>query len=63
MAAALGPGFRCLGDLQDPEAFRSWLVAITIRQVRDWEQRRRTATHRHAPPPRPPASYRSGRWP
>ncbi|MGW6130865.1 sigma-70 family RNA polymerase sigma factor [Cellulomonas sp. NPDC055163] len=26
---------RGLGDLRDPEAFRSWLVAIAVRQVRD----------------------------
>jgi len=26
---------RSLGDLRDPEAFRSWLVAIAIRQARD----------------------------
>ncbi|GAA2539494.1 hypothetical protein GCM10010435_03510 [Winogradskya consettensis] len=26
---------RNLGDLRDPEAFRSWLVAITVRQVRE----------------------------
>src|SRR3954452_22903281 len=26
---------RNLGELREPEAFRSWLVAITVRQVRD----------------------------
>ncbi len=26
---------RGLGDLRDPAAFRSWLVAVAIRQVRD----------------------------
>ena len=26
---------RAIRDLRDPEAFRSWLVAIAIRQVRD----------------------------
>ncbi|HEX4831314.1 MAG TPA: sigma-70 family RNA polymerase sigma factor [Trebonia sp.] len=26
---------RSIGDLRDPRAFRSWLVAITMRQVRD----------------------------
>jgi RNA polymerase sigma factor (sigma-70 family) len=26
---------RGLGELRDPEAFRSWLVAIAVRQVRD----------------------------
>jgi RNA polymerase sigma factor (sigma-70 family) len=39
---------RHLADLRDPEAFRSWLVAITIRQIRDWEQHRRTALIRDA---------------
>jgi RNA polymerase sigma factor (sigma-70 family) len=34
---------RGLHDLRDPEAYRSWLVAIAIRQVRDHEQDRRTA--------------------
>ncbi|WP_230415702.1 RNA polymerase sigma factor [Micromonospora tarapacensis] len=39
---------RHLRDLRDPAAFRSWLVAITIRQVRDWEQHRRAALDRLA---------------
>src|ERR1700730_12715893 len=26
---------RGVGDLRDPQAFRSWLVAIAVRQVRD----------------------------
>ncbi|MEG3633192.1 sigma-70 family RNA polymerase sigma factor [Micromonospora palythoicola] len=39
---------RHLSDLHDPAAFRSWLVAITVRQVRDWEQRRRIALGRFA---------------
>ncbi|PWR09264.1 glycosyl hydrolase [Micromonospora acroterricola] len=39
---------RYLPALNDPSAFRSWLVAITIRQVRDWEQRRRIALSRDA---------------
>ncbi|WBB69342.1 sigma-70 family RNA polymerase sigma factor [Micromonospora sp. WMMD812] len=39
---------RHLPALNDPGAFRSWLVAITIRQVRDWEQCRRIALHRDA---------------
>ncbi|WP_328423085.1 sigma-70 family RNA polymerase sigma factor [Micromonospora sp. NBC_00389] len=39
---------RHLPALNDPAAFRSWLVAITIRQVRDWEQRRRVALNRDA---------------
>lgn len=39
---------RHLSDLRDPEAFRPWLVAITIRQIRNWEQHRRTALIRDA---------------
>ncbi|MFF0150106.1 sigma-70 family RNA polymerase sigma factor [Micromonospora sp. NPDC005203] len=39
---------RHLPALNDPAAYRSWLVAITIRQVRDWEQRRRVALNRDA---------------
>src|SRR5271170_588317 len=27
---------RGLGDLRDPAAFRSWLVAVSMRQVRDY---------------------------
>jgi len=34
---------RGLGGLREPEAFRSWLVAIAVRQVRDREQARRKA--------------------
>ncbi|MFI7599530.1 sigma-70 family RNA polymerase sigma factor [Actinoplanes sp. NPDC049681] len=34
---------RNLGDLRDPEAFRSWLVAITVRQVRERYRARRAA--------------------
>jgi RNA polymerase sigma factor (sigma-70 family) len=34
---------RNLGDLRDPEAFRSWLVAITVRQVRERFRARRGA--------------------
>ncbi|WP_233578852.1 RNA polymerase sigma factor, partial [Micromonospora sp. BL4] len=37
---------RHLADLRDPAAYRSWLIAITVRQVRDREQQRRAAlTH------------------
>jgi RNA polymerase sigma factor (sigma-70 family) len=32
---------RNLGDLRDPEAFRSWLVAITVRQIRERFRARR----------------------
>jgi RNA polymerase sigma factor (sigma-70 family) len=34
---------RNLGDLREPEAFRSWLVAITVRQVRERFRSRRGA--------------------
>jgi RNA polymerase sigma factor (sigma-70 family) len=34
---------RGLSGLREPEAFRSWLVAIAVRQVRDREQERRKA--------------------
>ncbi|MBY8878426.1 sigma-70 family RNA polymerase sigma factor [Actinacidiphila acidipaludis] len=36
---------RGLGELRDPTAFRSWLVAIAVRQVRDREQARKAAWH------------------
>jgi RNA polymerase sigma factor (sigma-70 family) len=36
---------RGLGDLREPTAFRSWLVAIAVRQVRDREQARKAAWH------------------
>jgi RNA polymerase sigma factor (sigma-70 family) len=39
---------RHLPDLRDPHAFRSWLVAITVRQVRDREAYRHTALTRSA---------------
>nr|WSY50814.1 sigma-70 family RNA polymerase sigma factor [Streptomyces sp. NBC_00886] len=39
---------RGLPKLRDPSAFRSWLVAITIRQVRDREQLRATDRDRRA---------------
>ncbi|RIV36073.1 sigma-70 family RNA polymerase sigma factor [Micromonospora radicis] len=34
---------RHLAELRDPAAYRSWLVAIAVRQVRDREQARRVA--------------------
>jgi RNA polymerase sigma factor (sigma-70 family) len=34
---------RGLGDLRDPEAFRSWLVAITVRRVREHYRSRQVA--------------------
>ncbi|MDX6312711.1 MAG: hypothetical protein QOF44_2175 [Streptomyces sp.] len=36
---------RSLSDLRDPDAFRSWLVAITVRQVRNRDHHRRTAQY------------------
>jgi RNA polymerase sigma factor (sigma-70 family) len=36
---------RGLPDLRDPAAFRSWLVAIAVRQVRDREQARKASWH------------------
>ena len=36
---------RGLGELRDPTAFRSWLVAIAVRQVRDREQARKASWH------------------
>ncbi len=35
-----------LAELRDPYAFRSWLVAITVRQVRDQQSRRSVASRR-----------------
>ncbi|WP_143666505.1 sigma-70 family RNA polymerase sigma factor, partial [Streptomyces reticuliscabiei] len=35
-----------LGSLRDPDSFRSWLVAITMRQIRDRARRRTTDTLR-----------------
>ncbi|HEY1486513.1 MAG TPA: sigma-70 family RNA polymerase sigma factor, partial [Micromonosporaceae bacterium] len=37
---------RYLPDLREPEAYRSWLVAIALRQVRDHEHGRRTTMAR-----------------
>jgi RNA polymerase sigma factor (sigma-70 family) len=34
---------RGLGDLREPESFRSWLVAVTVRQVRDRHRARHAA--------------------
>jgi RNA polymerase sigma factor (sigma-70 family) len=39
---------RSLPDLRAPESYRSWLVAIAVRQVRDHEQDRRTTQNRRA---------------
>ncbi|MFB7948095.1 sigma-70 family RNA polymerase sigma factor [Kitasatospora phosalacinea] len=40
---------RGLSDLRDPAAFRSWLVAIAVRQVRNRQQDRAAALDRSAP--------------
>lgn len=40
---------RGLDGLRDPAAFRSWMVAIAVRQVRDREQARKAAWHRRTP--------------
>src|SRR5712691_4757441 len=34
---------RGVRDLRDPAAFRSWLVAVAVRQLRDYCQARKTA--------------------
>ncbi|MFC7647307.1 RNA polymerase sigma factor [Streptosporangium lutulentum] len=39
---------RSLPGLRAPESYRSWLVAIAVRQVRDHEQDRRTTQNRRA---------------
>jgi RNA polymerase sigma factor (sigma-70 family) len=39
---------RGIGELEKPESFRSWLVAITLHQVRDQGRRRSTAEARMA---------------
>lgn len=36
---------RGLGELREPTAFRSWMVAIAVRQVRDREQARNASRH------------------
>lgn len=40
---------RSIGDLHQPESFRSWLVAITMRQVRERFRARRDAPHAVVP--------------
>ena len=37
---------RSIGELQQPESYRSWLVAITLRQARDQGRKRSTAESR-----------------
>ena len=39
---------RGLSELRDPKAFRSWLVAIAVRRIRDRERHRATARHHSA---------------
>jgi RNA polymerase sigma factor (sigma-70 family) len=41
---------RGIGDLRDPAAFRSWLVAVAVRQVRDHAASRRTHLTGDDPP-------------
>ena len=63
---------RGLGDLRDPAAFRSWLVAVAIRQMRDHYRARQAApaasSHHSASSSRSPASSQrvasavSSRW-
>ncbi|WP_051742355.1 sigma-70 family RNA polymerase sigma factor [Streptomyces xylophagus] len=38
---------RALPELRDPERFRSWIVAIAIRQMHDHRRRNKTALARH----------------
>jgi len=40
---------RGLGDLRDPAAFRSWIVAVAIRQVHDHQHARRVVQDRTMP--------------
>lgn len=40
---------RGLGDLRDPAAFRSWIVAVAIRQVHDHQRARRVVQDRTMP--------------
>ena len=41
---------RRIGDLERPESYRSWLVAIALRQARDQGTRQRVATARTSRP-------------
>ncbi|MDO0926708.1 sigma-70 family RNA polymerase sigma factor [Streptomyces sp. TG1A-8] len=40
---------RGLNQLEDPSAYRSWMVAITVRQIRDWIRRRQQDRRTHEP--------------
>lgn len=40
---------RGIGSLRDPEAFRSWLVAVAVRQIRDHQRSARRLLDRHTP--------------
>src|SRR3984957_10205417 len=44
---------RGLGELRDPSAFRSWLVAVAVRQVRDHVAARRLPIARDPAPELP----------
>lgn len=48
-----------LGSLRDPDSFRSWLVAITMRQIRDRARRRTPPRWTSRPRARPPTSPNS----
>jgi RNA polymerase sigma factor (sigma-70 family) len=39
---------RGLPELQQPHAYRSWMVAIVVRQIRDWIRRQQQLRSRHA---------------
>ncbi|MFF7854447.1 sigma-70 family RNA polymerase sigma factor [Streptomyces sp. NPDC007904] len=38
-----------LNRLEDPSAYRAWMVAITVRQIRDWMRDRRRDRQKHEP--------------
>ncbi|MEE1929673.1 sigma-70 family RNA polymerase sigma factor [Streptomyces sp. TRM 70351] len=40
---------RGLDRLEDPSAYRAWLVAITVRRIRDWMRDRQRDRQRHEP--------------
>ncbi|MFF8031555.1 sigma-70 family RNA polymerase sigma factor [Streptomyces sp. NPDC016626] len=40
---------RGLNGLEDPSAYRAWMVAITVRQIRDWMRDRRRDRQKHEP--------------
>lgn len=40
---------RGLNRLEDPSVYRAWMVAITVRQIRDWMRDRRRDRQKHEP--------------